>query len=92
MHSSPSATSVRTLSDPTFDRHKALLLELGMEKALMDCITSEDESALVACATLQNLAMTRRGRRASSRQVSKRASRSSWRTATRGWCGMLRAR
>lgn len=42
--------------DPNSTATKALLLELGMEKALMDCITSEDESVLlVACATLQNL-------------------------------------
>ena len=34
----------------------ALLLELGAERALLDCISSSNQSVLlVACATLQNL-------------------------------------
>jgi hypothetical protein len=42
--------------DPQSAATKALLLELGMEQALMGCIASDDESVLlVACATLQNL-------------------------------------
>lgn len=42
--------------DSHSSRTKALLLELGMDGALMDCVASTEPSVLlVACATLQNL-------------------------------------